>query len=263
MTGEKKIVGLWRDSAAKPEAEDASDAARANLAAPEAAPEAEAAAPPERDWLDMSALAETEEPDFAGDSPARGMRDRLAPTALILCGIGWTGFALFAATQGFARPPVYTDWPALMATIAMPLTLLLILWMVWLRSRRSEQTRFARVADALREENRALHQSMRALADHLADAQRQLAEQARTVLITNRRGLHARASAKFVTLASAQPCEVRVAKDGSTVTGTSIMGLMMLGAAMGDTITISAAGDGAGETVEALVALVEAKFGED
>ncbi len=62
-----------------------------------------------------------------------------------------------------------------------------------------------------------------------------MTEQSRTVLITNRRGLHARASAKFVTLASTQPCEVRVAKDGSTVTGTSIMGLMMLGAAMGDT----------------------------
>ena len=88
-------------------------------------------------------------------------------------------------------------------------------------------------------------------------------EQSRTVLITNRRGLHARASAKFVTLASTQPCEVRVGKDGSTVTGTSIMGLMMLGAAMGDTITISAAGDGADETVAALAALVEAKFGED
>ncbi len=56
-----------------------------------------------------------------------------------------------------------------------------------------------------------------------------MTEQTRTVLITNRRGLHARASAKFVTLASTQPCEVRVAKDGSTVTGTSIMGLMMLG----------------------------------
>ncbi|BCI69645.1 phosphocarrier, HPr family protein [Sphingomonas sp. S17] len=90
-----------------------------------------------------------------------------------------------------------------------------------------------------------------------------MTEQTRTVLITNRRGLHARASAKFVTLASTQPCEVRVGKDGSTVTGTSIMGLMMLGAAMGDTITISAQGDGAGETVEALAALVEAKFGED
>ncbi|MBZ6381441.1 HPr family phosphocarrier protein [Sphingomonas sanguinis] len=90
-----------------------------------------------------------------------------------------------------------------------------------------------------------------------------MTEQSRTVLITNRRGLHARASAKFVTLASTQPCEVRVAKDGSAVTGTSIMGLMMLGAAMGDTITISAAGDGADTTVEALAALVEAKFGED
>ncbi len=90
-----------------------------------------------------------------------------------------------------------------------------------------------------------------------------MSEQSRTVLITNRRGLHARASAKFVTLASTQPCEVRVGKDGSTVTGTSIRGLMMLGAAMGDTITISAAGDGADETVAALAALVEAKFGED
>ncbi|MBB4615950.1 HPr family phosphocarrier protein [Sphingomonas abaci] len=85
----------------------------------------------------------------------------------------------------------------------------------------------------------------------------------RTVSITNRRGLHARASAKFVTLASTQPCEVQVEKDSSSVTGTSIMGLMMLGAAKGDSITISASGDGAEAAVEALVALVEGKFGED
>lgn len=85
----------------------------------------------------------------------------------------------------------------------------------------------------------------------------------RTVQIQNRRGLHARASAKFVTLASAQPAELTVAKDGSSVTGTSIMGLMMLGAAMGDYITISAAGDGAEAAVGALAELVEAKFGED
>jgi phosphocarrier protein len=91
-----------------------------------------------------------------------------------------------------------------------------------------------------------------------------MSDVAREVLITNRRGLHARASAKFVTLASAQPCEVSVAKDGAgSVTGTSIMGLMMLGAAMGDTITISASGDRAAASVEALVGLVEAKFGED
>ncbi|HEX7694217.1 MAG TPA: HPr family phosphocarrier protein [Sphingomonas sp.] len=85
----------------------------------------------------------------------------------------------------------------------------------------------------------------------------------RSVLISNKRGLHARASAKFVTLASSQPVEILVVKDGPAVTGTSIMGLMMLGAAMGDTITISADGDGAEHAVGALCELVEAKFGED
>jgi len=86
----------------------------------------------------------------------------------------------------------------------------------------------------------------------------------RRVTITNRRGLHARASAKFVTLASTQPVEVSVEKEGAgSVTGTSIMGLMMLGAAMGDEITISASGDGAEAAVACLADLVEAKFGED
>lgn len=87
----------------------------------------------------------------------------------------------------------------------------------------------------------------------------------RTVLITNKRGLHARASAKFVTLAAQQPCEVRVEKEGGgdCVTGTSIMGLMMLGAAMGDGVVISAAGDGAEAAVAAMAGLVESKFGED
>jgi phosphocarrier protein len=85
----------------------------------------------------------------------------------------------------------------------------------------------------------------------------------RTVLISNRRGLHARASAKFVTLAAQQAAQIEVEKDGSRVAGTSIMGLMMLGAAMGDTITITAAGNGANDAVLALTELVEAKFGED
>ena len=85
----------------------------------------------------------------------------------------------------------------------------------------------------------------------------------RSVEITNKRGLHARASAKFVTLASSQPVEILVVKDGPAVTGTSIMGLMMLGAAMGDSITISADGEGAESAVGALCELVEAKFGED
>ena len=85
----------------------------------------------------------------------------------------------------------------------------------------------------------------------------------RSVDVMNKRGLHARASARFVTLAATLPVPIEVEKDGSTVCGTSIMGLMMLGAAMGDTITISAVGDGAEEAVAALVELVEAKFGEE
>jgi phosphocarrier protein HPr len=85
----------------------------------------------------------------------------------------------------------------------------------------------------------------------------------RTVDVVNKRGLHARASAKFVTIAAGLPVEVEVEKDGSKVCGTSIMGLMMLGAAMGDRITISADGEGAEEAVSALAQLVEGKFGEE
>lgn len=85
----------------------------------------------------------------------------------------------------------------------------------------------------------------------------------RTVTIRNKRGLHARASAKFVTLASKFDAEVRVSKDGSDVIGTSIMGLMMLAAGIGEEITIAATGPQAGEALSALTALVEDKFEED
>lgn len=86
-----------------------------------------------------------------------------------------------------------------------------------------------------------------------------------TVEITNQRGLHARASAKFVTVVSKLPAgvEVQVEKDGSKVNGTSIMGLMMLGAAKGDSITIHTAGDGASEALLKLIGLVKDSFGED
>jgi phosphocarrier protein len=90
-----------------------------------------------------------------------------------------------------------------------------------------------------------------------------VSEVRREVRIANRRGLHARASAKFVTLASTQPISLTVEKDGTQVTATSIMGLMMLGAAMGDTIVISATGPEADRAVGELVALVEDRFGED
>jgi phosphocarrier protein len=83
------------------------------------------------------------------------------------------------------------------------------------------------------------------------------------VTLSNRRGLHARASARFVTLAAGLPVEIEVEREGSKVAGTSIMGLMMLGAAMGDSILIRAEGDGAEEAVDLLVRLVEDKFGEE
>ncbi|WP_294135874.1 HPr family phosphocarrier protein [Sphingobium sp.] len=88
-------------------------------------------------------------------------------------------------------------------------------------------------------------------------------EVSQEVLISNKRGLHARASAKFVTLASGLPADIIVSKDGSDVTGTSIMGLMMLGAAMGDSITIKATGPEAVDSLGKLVGLVEDKFGEE
>lgn len=90
-----------------------------------------------------------------------------------------------------------------------------------------------------------------------------MTELSQEVRISNKRGLHARASAKFVTLASGLTADITVRKDGNEVTGTSIMGLMMLGAAMGDHIVISAKGPEAADSLEKLVTLVEDKFGEE
>lgn len=86
-----------------------------------------------------------------------------------------------------------------------------------------------------------------------------------TVTITNQRGLHARASAKFVNFVAALPTSVKVEveKDGSRVSGLSIMGLMMLGAAKGDSVTIHTSGDGADAAMLKLVGLVKDSFGED
>ena len=85
----------------------------------------------------------------------------------------------------------------------------------------------------------------------------------RTVLIGNKRGLHARASAKFVNLASQLDASIEVEKDGNKVCGTSIMGLMMLGAAMGDSVTIHVSGMGAESALEQLAQLIEERFGEE
>ncbi|HXD01687.1 MAG TPA: HPr family phosphocarrier protein [Novosphingobium sp.] len=85
------------------------------------------------------------------------------------------------------------------------------------------------------------------------------------VEIVNQRGLHARASAKFVNAVARLPdgLDVKVAKDGTSANGGSILGLMMLGAAKGDSIEISVEGDSADQVLPKLVGLVKDGFGED
>ncbi len=88
------------------------------------------------------------------------------------------------------------------------------------------------------------------------------ADEARELVIVNRRGLHARASAKLVKLVETFDAEVTVTKDGQSVGGTSIMGLMMLAASPGCCIRVSATGTEAEAALAAISELVEGGFGE-
>jgi phosphocarrier protein len=85
----------------------------------------------------------------------------------------------------------------------------------------------------------------------------------RDLTIVNKRGLHARAAAKFVQTAERFEAEITVMKDATTVGGTSIMGLMMLAASPGSVIRVTAEGPDAEEALDALAALVEGMFGEE
>ena len=84
-----------------------------------------------------------------------------------------------------------------------------------------------------------------------------------TAKIVNKKGLHARASAKVVEAAARFQSQIMVTKDGQSVDARSIMGLMMLAASLGSEIRIEATGPDADEAMRAILALVEAKFGED
>jgi phosphocarrier protein len=85
----------------------------------------------------------------------------------------------------------------------------------------------------------------------------------RIFVICNKKGLHARAAAKFVQTVEKFDAEVRVTRGAETVGGTSIMGLLMLAASPGTSITVEATGKEALDVIEALSALVSARFGED
>ncbi|MEL6678151.1 MAG: HPr family phosphocarrier protein [Pseudomonadota bacterium] len=83
-----------------------------------------------------------------------------------------------------------------------------------------------------------------------------------TVEIINERGLHARASAKFVSMVAEYDAQVRVTVDGETVPGDSLLGLLMLAAGPGTQVTIEATGPQEAETLEALTGLIADRFGE-
>jgi phosphocarrier protein HPr len=85
----------------------------------------------------------------------------------------------------------------------------------------------------------------------------------RELLIINKRGLHARASAKFVQTVESFDAAITVSKDGTTVGGNSIMGLMMLAASPGCSVMVTASGNQAAEALDALDQLVQNKFGEE
>jgi len=85
----------------------------------------------------------------------------------------------------------------------------------------------------------------------------------KTLVITNAKGLHARAAAAFVKTADKFDAEVTVSKDGESVSGHSIMGLMMLGAACGSEILVTCSGAQAADALSALEKLVDAKFNEN
>lgn len=85
----------------------------------------------------------------------------------------------------------------------------------------------------------------------------------REVVICNQRGLHARAAARFVKLAEQFEAEIWVEREGQSVSGRSIMGLMMLAAGPGSPILLSASGRDAADAIAALARLVESKFDED
>lgn len=85
----------------------------------------------------------------------------------------------------------------------------------------------------------------------------------REIPITNKRGLHARASAKFVQMVERFTADITVTRGGETVGGTSIMGLMMLAAGIGTSIVVTAKGPQAQAALEAITELVTNKFGEE
>ncbi len=175
MAGEKKIVGLWQSRTT----EDLSAAAVAPPVAVEAesAPSATDTAATERGWLDPLPAAADDAPSETADSDAGGSTDGFYAAVLMLLGLGWTAFLGWTASGGGVRVPPLSELPMLVLSLAGPLTILLLLWIMRLLSGRVRTKQFARVAAALRAENAALQQSVAALAEQLEAARNAMRDQ--------------------------------------------------------------------------------------
>lgn len=178
MSGEKKIVGLWRNRAAE-EAASAADEPVDPVAAE--SPAAAKAIPAERGWLDPLPTEPVDVPVESDAAAEDGGSDRLYAAVLVLLGLGWTGFVLWTGTAGGQRPPQLADVSMLGLSIAGPVTILFLLWLVRMLSGRVRTQQFARVAAALRAENALLQQSVQALAEQLESARNAMREQGQSL----------------------------------------------------------------------------------
>jgi hypothetical protein len=178
MTGEKKIVGLWRG---RGDAADPAADGQALTAKDEAAPAAEPQAAPEplqRGWLDplpQEPMSDIVTPDDKDEAVEPG--DRLIASLLLLAALGWCGLVGWIASNGGTRVPPLGAWPQLGLTLAGPLAVVLLLWIARLLSSRARTAQFGAAARALRSENLALTASVAGLADQLAAARAAMQEQ--------------------------------------------------------------------------------------
>ena len=182
MTGEKKIIGLWRD---RSDEADGSGGAAPEVAAPgdaeamaAASPPAEAAPPP-RGWLDPLPKEEADALMAEADAktPPALRSDRWLAGLLIVLALAWCAVVGWTVSVAGTRIPAMADVPQIGLTLAGPLAILLLLWIARLLSSKARTDQFARAARALRQENEALTASVGALAGQLDAARGALAEQ--------------------------------------------------------------------------------------
>ena len=178
MSGEKKIVGLWRDRAAASDAEPPVETGRV--------PPAEAIAvlpdAPARGWLDPLPPGDGQDavvavPPETAAAPPQGWQYSILPVLLALAGLAWTALVGWTASAGGTRAPTLNELPGLGLTVAGPLGVLLLIWIARLLSGRARIGQFSRAATGLRHQSDLLNRSVAALAAQLESARTAMQDQ--------------------------------------------------------------------------------------